>query len=327
MIITYEQLRSELKRVLLKYTFSEGKAELCAGIFAANSRDGVHSHGAHRFPTFVKYIRDGFILPDAEPEVMEKIGIVERLNGNLAPGMYTASLAMDKCIKIANEHGIGCVSVNNTNHWMRGGTYAWQAAEQNCISICSTNAIANMPPYGGATPTLGNNPLVIGVPGKSGHVVLDMAISQFSYGKLNEYKMKNGQLPVAGGYDKNGDLSTDPEEILDSQRTLPVGFWKGSGLSMMIDLLVSCLSNGKTVGQITASGAEYGVSQFFICFSPAFTNEQIVEEITGYARSAQPAEGFSAVKYPGEDTLKRRSKSLAEGIDVNDRIWEEIALL
>lgn len=327
MIVTYNQLRDELKRVLLKYNFGEGKADLCAGIFASNSRDGVHSHGLHRFPTFIKYIKEGFIDPGAEPEVIGQIGIVERWNGNLGPGMYTASLAMDRCIKIATEHGIGCVSVNNTNHWMRGGTYAWQAAEQNCISICSTNAIANMPPYGGETPTLGNNPLVIGVPGKSGHVVLDMAISQFSYGKLNEYKMKDARLPVPGGYDKNGKLSTDAREIIDSQRTLPVGFWKGSGLSMMMDLLVSCLSNGKTVRQVTDSGAEYGVSQFFICFSPLFMNERLVEEITDYARSSHPAEGFSSVKYPGEDTLKRRSKSMTEGIQVNEDIWKEVTRL
>ena len=81
---------------------------------------------------------------------------------------------MQRAIALAKENNIGCVTVKNTNHWMRGGTYGWQAADAECIGICITNAIATMPPWGGIKPRLGNNPLVIAVPRTEGHVVLDM---------------------------------------------------------------------------------------------------------------------------------------------------------
>lgn len=324
MLVTFQELKQTLRQVLVKHGFRESRADLCAEIFAANSRDGVHSHGLNRFPVFMDYLGQGVINRDAEPEVVRTHGVIEQWDGHLAPGMYTATLAMSRAVNISKESGMGCVAVRNTNHWMRGGTYGWQAAEKGCIAICGTNAIANMPPWGGTEPTIANNPLVIAVPRQSGHLVLDMAMSQFSYGKMNEYKLRNAPLPVPGGYNREGHLSTDPEEVMTSKRTLPVGFWKGSGLSLMMDVLVSCLSDGRTVKQITESGTEHGVSQFFLCLSPAHIDERIIDEIIGYAKSSAVAEGHSAVKYPGEQTLQQRKRSMESGIEVNDDIWRKV---
>ena len=148
---------------------------------------------------------------------------------------------------------------------MRGGTYAWQAADAGCIGICFSNTIANMPPWGGKEPRLGNNPLVIGVPRDEGHIVLDMAMSQFSYGKLQEYDLKKQLLPVPGGYDAEGNLANNPAAIMRSQRALPIGFWKGSGLSFVLDVLLTALSGGRSTAKITNSGKETGLSQFFLC--------------------------------------------------------------
>jgi 3-dehydro-L-gulonate 2-dehydrogenase len=327
MIVAFEELNDVMKIALVKSGFTNDKAELCARIFAVNSRDGVHSHGLNRFPTFIKYIQSGFINVNAEPIVTGRNGCIENWDGQLAPGMYTATKAMNRAIEISKFNGMGSVAVKNTNHWMRGGTYGWQAAENGCIAICCTNAIANMPPWGGKDPTLGNNPLVIAIPGPDGPLVLDMAMSQFSYGKLQEYEMVNRDLPVPGGYDKHGNLTIDPAEIIASKRTLPIGYWKGSGLSMMIDVLVSCLSNGKSVARITSDGSEYGVSQFFLCLSPAAIDKEIIREIIDYAKTSSPVDENSSVRYPGENTLKQRKKSEAEGVEVNDSIWHEVRSL
>src|SRR6201996_7905661 len=235
MLIAFDTLKAEFKRVLLAYGFSENKAGQCAQVFAENSRDGVHSHGLNRFPTFIQYVKEGLVVPAAEPTREAGFGSLEQWDGHLGPGMLNAKFCMNRAIELANENGIGCVAIRNTNHWMRGGTYGWQAAEAGLIGICFTNTIANMPPWGGIDPLLGNNPLIIGVPRKNGHVVLDMAISQYSIGKLNLYKFKGEQLPLPGGYDNSGKLSTDPAAILESQRVLPIGFWKGSGLSLVLD--------------------------------------------------------------------------------------------
>lgn len=324
MKVSFEELKAQFKRVLLKLNFDEERAALCARIFAENSRDGVYSHGLNRFPVFVQMVKDGLIDVHAEPEKTGQNGVTEQWDGHLAPGMYTATKAMQRAIALAKENGIGCVAVKNTNHWMRAGTYGWQAADAGCVGICATNTIANMPPWGGTEPRLGNNPMVIAVPRKEGHIVLDMAMSQFSYGKLQEYELKGKALPVDGGYDEKGQLSKDPAKIRETERSLPIGFWKGSGLSLMLDVLVASLSGGRTVGQITADENEAGVSQLFLCIDASGLDESISNGIIAYTKSSGVMEDGGEIRYPGESSLAKRHRNEKEGIPVNKEIWKQV---
>ncbi|MES2275095.1 MAG: 3-dehydro-L-gulonate 2-dehydrogenase [Bacteroidota bacterium] len=325
MLIPFHQLKAEFKRVLLKLNFTEAKAEACARIFAENSRDGVYTHGLNRFPVFVQYVQEGLIVPDAIPTLVDQMGAIERWDGNLGPGILNAEFCMERAITLAKENGIGCVAIRNTNHWMRGGTYAWQAAETGCISISFTNTIANLPPWGGIDPRLGNNPLVIAVPRNGGHVVLDMAITQYSFGKLYQYKAAGEQLPLPGGYDQAGKLTTDPGAIIESQRPIPVGFWKGSGLSLVLDLLATVLSKGNSTEKITQKAKESGVSQVFICIRPDGDEltAQLIEQIIDYTKTSR-TESSKQVQYPGEGTLKTRHRNMNEGIPVDEEIWQKV---
>ena len=326
MRVPFEILKAEFDRILLSLDFNSAKAAQCATIFAENSRDGVYTHGLERFPVFVQFVKDGLIKIDAKPTKENAFGALEQWNGNLGPGMVNAQACMNRAIELATTNGIGCVALKNTNHWMRGGTYGWQAADAGLIGICFTNTIANLPPWGGIDPRLGNNPLVIAVPRKGGHVVLDMAISQYSVGKLRQYQANNELLPLPGGYDAEGNLSTDAAIILESKRLLPIGFWKGSGLSLVLDLLASVLSGGKSTAGITQEEKETGVSQVFICIKPqdeAYA-EHIIEEIIGYTKTSRPEKEGSSISYPGENTLRTREKSLKEGVLVDKRIWKQV---
>src|SRR5690348_8448253 len=152
MVILFEELKDVLRSILIKHDFPSNTAEICSNIFASNTLDGVHSHGVNRFPVFIQYVQEGVIDVHANPAELNHEGAVEYWDGNLAPGMYTATLAMQRAITLARENKIGCVTVKNTNHWMRGGTYGWLAANEDCIGICATNTIANMPPWGSSEP-------------------------------------------------------------------------------------------------------------------------------------------------------------------------------
>jgi 3-dehydro-L-gulonate 2-dehydrogenase len=326
MRIPFNKMQSEFKRILLSLNFTEEKAELCSTIFAENSRDGVYTHGLNRFPVFVGFVKDGLVKPHEEPTREGGFGAIEQWNGNLGPGILNARACMNRAMELATENGIGCVALKNSNHWMRAGAYGWQAAEAGLIGICFTNTIANLPPWGGLDPRLGNNPLVIAIPRKGGHVVLDMAISQYSVGKLNQYKNNNEELPLPGGYDTQGHLSTDAAAILDSKRLLPVGFWKGSGLSLVLDLLATILSGGNSTARVTQSEKESGVSQVFICIKPNndAQTDSLIEEIIAYTKTSTPEHEGGSISYPGENTLRTREKSLKEGVLVDERIWEQV---
>ncbi|HEX7366859.1 MAG TPA: 3-dehydro-L-gulonate 2-dehydrogenase [Pelobium sp.] len=322
--IKYKDLLSEFKRILVKKGFTDENADACARIFADNSVDGVYSHGLNRFPVFVEYIDEGFIDVNASPTLVNSFGVIEQWDGNLGPGVLNAKFCMQRAIELAKTNGMGCVALKNTNHWMRGGAYGWQAAEANCIGVNFTNTIGIMPPWGSSVASIGNNPLIISVPHKNGHIVLDMAMAQFSYGKLQEYELKGAELPFYGGYDEEGKLTKDPTSIRESKRPLPTGMWKGSGLAIMLDLLASILSGGQTTAAISKSGKEKNISQVYICLDmDLYPNaENIADEILDYTK-----QGNDKVRYPGENTLKLRAENLLNGIPVDEFMWEKVKSL
>ena len=327
--VSFERMFKELARVLVKLGFSTERANRCALLFAETSRDGIYSHGLNRFPRFVKYIKKGYVDVHAEPELVESLGSLEKWDGHLGPGNLNAQFCMDRAIEIAKTNGLGCVAIKNTNHWMRAGAYGWQAAEANCIGICWTNTEPNMPAWGAKESMLGNNPLVLAVPRKAGHIVLDMAMSMFSYGKMNSYKLRGEELPFEGGFGPDGNLTKDPAVVEDTFLALPIGYWKGAGLSLLLDIIASVLSGGRTSKDVGALPEEYGVSQVFIAIdmsqeAQAAYTEKITNEIVEYLHNGATFTEENEILYPGERVLRIREENLKNGIPVEPLYWQQI---
>ena len=331
--ISFAELKAEFKRVLIKKGCDEATADLSAQLMTETSCDGVYSHGVNRFPRVVENIDKGYIDVKAKPTKTDGMGAFERWNGNLGLGNVNAKLSMDRAIALAREHGIGCVALANTNHWLRGGSYGWQAADAGCVGICWTNTQPNMPAWGARDRRIGNNPFIMAVPRKEGHVVVDIAMAQFSYGQMENKALRGELLPVPGGYDEQGNLSCDPKEIAKTWRVLPIGYWKGSALSIVLDLVATVLSGGRSVsgiGKMTSD--EYSLSQMFIAmdatriagedYLTAAVNE-VLDNLHGSTR-VDPAK---PVLYPGENSLAIRNSNLANGIPVDDGVWAKIQSL
>lgn len=330
MKIKYDEMINEFKRVLVKRGFEEKNALDAATVFAQNSLDGVYSHGINRFSRVVSYLDKGEIDPKVTATCELSLGAIERWNGHRGFGPLNAKQAMDRACELAKQFGIGIVALGNNNHWMRGGSYGWQAADQGCIGICWSNTMPNMPAWGGKDRKIGNNPLVMAVPKSDGdHIVVDCAVSQFSYGKIEECRLKGIQLPVPGGYDEDGNLTTDPTEIEKTWRVLPMGYWKGSGISILLDLMATVLTNGNSVAEIGTFEDEVGLSQIMIAIDPEKGNttlmtDQIVNELVEDIKSSIPINENSEVFYPGEIEIKTRRENLEKGIPVFEEIWQAI---
>lgn len=327
--IQFDLMKSEFTRILKVHKFSSEKAEKCAEVFALNSLEGVYSHGVNRFPKFIEYVMKGYVYPDSEPSLESRNYSLEQWNGNLGPGPLNAIFATEKAIEIASGSGIGLVAMKNTNHWMRGGTYGWMAARKGFAFIGWSNTEANMPAWGAKDFRLGNNPLVIAVPYEKEAVVLDFAMSQFSYGKLEVYLNEGKQLPFHGGFNISGDLTVSPAEILETRRVLPIGYWKGSGLSIMLDILASSLSGGYSTHEISKRGAESALSQIFIAISFESQNKgkgirKTINDIIDNIKESDPVDPETGIKYPGENVAKLREENKKLGIPVNKKLWDKI---
>ncbi len=331
--IPFEEVQETLAGALQKFGFSAERAQSCAQLFAETTRDGVYTHGVNRFPRFVAQIQNGSVDVSTEPALLAGFGALERWDGRRGPGNLNAQASMERAMELGRAHGLGCVSLGNTNHWMRGGSYGWQAAQAGMIGICWTNTMPNLPPWGGTEPCLGNNPLVIAVPRAGGDVVLDMAMSQFSYGALESYRKRGEPLPVDGGFDAQGKLTRNAEAIEQTQRPLPVGYWKGSGLSMVLDMMAAMMSLGRATHELSSDPLlEAGISQVFLAINPGALGDakrmaQIADEIVASVNGCRPSDEGKAVRYPGEQTLRVRAENTRLGLPVDDSVWAQIVAL
>jgi 3-dehydro-L-gulonate 2-dehydrogenase len=191
----------------------------------------------------------------------------------------------------------------------------------------------NMPVWGGTDCRIGNNPLAFCVPYGSSFVLFDSSMSQFSHETMETAQLEKKNLPVAGGYDERGNLTTDPIAIAKTHRTLPIGFWKGSGLSILMDVMASMLSDGKPVYEIGEQGdsPEDGcnVNQMFIAFKVTSKeiSDRIIETIIEDIKSSRLANGFSGILYPGEQEKLICEENKRLGIPVNKYIWNRVKIL
>ncbi len=329
--ISFDEMKATVKKAFILAGMPEDRAEICARIHTESSRDGVYSHGLNRVERFVDYIHKGWIDVHATPTLDSNLGALEIYNGHMAPGILNAIFAMNRATEIAEKNGVGLVSLNNTTHWMRGGAYGWLAAEKGYIGICWTNTESCMPAWGATSGGIGNNPFIMAVPRKEGHLVLDMAMSLYSYGKLQVTRLKNQKLPYPGGFDTNGVLTDDPGAIEESRRILPMGFWKGSGFAILLDVLASLLSGGLSTAAIDKfdKGSCGSCCQVFIAINPLKINTQelidkVLSETITQIKTSVPVTENSEIFYPGEQSFKTRHENLAIGIPVDDGVWAKV---
>lgn len=325
--IPFDDLKAEFTRVLLGAGLPQEKAEITGSLFAENTRDGVYSHGLNRFPGFVEGVKSGKVNPNVDPLLVSAYGALEQWDGNRGIGLLNAEFAMGRAVELAREHALGCVGLRNTNHWMRPGAFGLQAADAGCIGICWTNTTILMPPWGASEKRIGNNPMVVCVPRKEGHVLLDMAMSQYSNGKLEVLAHRGESLPLPGGYDQDGELTTNPSAIINSRRALPIGYWKGSGLALVLDLMASAIARGDSTHEIGARPHETAVSQVYIAIDTSHLGGDVDDKVNCIVADFLDVPALDEtrkVQYPGEGMLNTRRESMKKGIPVDSDIWSKL---
>ena len=328
--IPFEEILTTLRRALEKAGFDGERAARLADVFARNSLEGVYSHGVNRFPRFLKNVREGTVDRDARPERVAGLGGMEVWDGHFGAGPLIAEDAMARAIELSRAHGIACVAVRHGNHWMRAGRYGWQAARAGVAGILFTNTTANMPAWGAVDAHLGNNPIVLAIPREKGPVVVDMAMSQFAYGKLEVAALSGEELPIDGGFDEAGNLTRDPQAILRRGRMLPTVYWKGSAMSVALDLMAGALWMGRTVSAISADPSdERGLSQVFIAVNfrgllPGDEVDALLDAAIADIQSSTPAPGGAPVRYPGQNMERTIERNRAQGVPINEETWRKI---
>ena len=328
--VQYEEAVRQMTRGLERY-LNPQDAKRFAEIFAGNSLDGVYSHGMNRYPRYLADMESG--LCDAKVTQAERVsglGGLEVWDAHFGVGPLIAQQMAERAIELAKTHGIACVALRNNSHWLRAGRYGLMMADAGMMGLCMTNTCMNLVAYGAKEPSTGNNPITIAIPRRAGSLVMDMAVSQYAFGKLEIMAQEGGMLDTPCGYDTDGNLTCDPKKIVESGLMTPMALWKGSALSIMIDLMVSMLSLGRTSLEIgTPADGEKGMSQMFVCMNPAAVidmdkAEAQMEKTIAFLNGLEPKDGVHGVHAPGENLERTRARNRERGIPVTEDTWQKI---
>ena len=328
--VQYEEAVKRMARGLERFLNAQD-AKRFAEIFAGNSLDGVYSHGMNRYPRYLSDMESG--LCDAKVTQAERVsglGGLEVWDAHFGVGPLIAQQMAERAIELARTHGIACVALRNNSHWLRAGRYGLMMADAGMMGLCMTNTCMNLVAYGAKEPSTGNNPITIAIPRRAGSLVMDMAVSQYAFGKLEIMAQEGGMLDTPCGYDTDGNLTCDPKKIVESGLMMPMARWKGSALSIMIDLMVSMLSLGRTSLAIgTPADGEKGMSQMFVCMNPAAVidmdkAEAQMEKTIAFLNALEPKDGVHGVHAPGENLEKTRARNRECGIPVTEDTWQKI---
>lgn len=288
---------------------------------------GLSSHGAVRLlPIHVRRLQSGATRPRPDLKVVAGRGQVKLLDADAGLGQVAGHRAMDMAVSMARASGIGLVGVRNSSHFGFGAFFVQQAVGHGMIGIALTNASPNMPPAGGARPFLGTNPMAIGVPCKEElPVVLDMSTSVVARGRIVMAQLAGEEIPVGWALDSDGLPTQDASAALEGS-VLPVGGYKGSGLSLMVDVLCGVLTGAAFGPHVTdfydQSGRAQNLGHMFAAvdvesFMPVPTFTRLMDQMVREVRAQPLQPGVERIFLPGEIEQLCLQKSRQEGIPIS----------
>lgn len=319
-----DEVRRFVTDLIAAHGVSRDDASIVAECLVRADLRGVDTHGIMRLPGYLDRLRRGLINPRPRLEFVMRSPVAAHLDGDDGFGFVVATRAMAKAIEIAKDYGIGVVSAKRSTHFGMAASYLLQAIDAGYIAFVFTNASRAMPPWGGREALLGTSPFAVGAPGgEAGPFVLDMAPSVAARGKIRKALRLGQPIPEDYALDAQGRRTTDPAEALKGV-VLPMGGPKGSGLSMLMDILGGVISGSAYAGDVGNQYKDYdrpqNVGHFFLAMKPDLflgSGEEYrnrMDVLLTRVRSAPRAEGFDEILVPGEPEARHEAVRTRTGI-------------
>ena len=328
--VPVDKLRELVTKIFIKNGLTAEDAAIMADNLVDANERGMHSHGVLRVENYIKRMQQGGTDGQAEVKVLHETPISATLDGGNGLGAVVSTKAMRMCREKAEQFGIACVTIRNSNHYGTSAYYCEKMAGDDMIAFSCSNVEPLMGPPGATKVAIGNNPFAMVAPAnKQKFVSTDMATSQVAWGKVLDYRLKDLTLPGPFGVDANGNATTNPHE---ARFLAPMGLHKGYGVAVMLEILCSVLSGGDFGNNINSM---YGnidkpnkLSHFFMCMKvSAFRDleefKADMDQFIEYLQSIPTGDGGHII-VPGEleENNKRRAKE--NGIELTEGLVKEL---
>jgi LDH2 family malate/lactate/ureidoglycolate dehydrogenase len=343
-----DQLREFATRIFAHCGVPESDANLAADVLTTADLWGIDTHGVARLKNYYEMLIFGHANPRPEIKLIRESPSTANLDGDRGLGLVIGPKVNEIAMSKAEDIGSAWVSVCNSTHFGIAGYYPYMALPRDLIGWAMTNTTPQVAPLWGRERMLGTNPIAIAFPGyREPPIVIDMATSSISYGKVENAIRMGESLPAGCITDREGAIAVRPEEMINGGAILPLGGdrerggHKGYCLSVMVDLLSGVLS-GANWGpfvppfpyNLEAPGRKVGkgIGHFFGAFridgflDPLEFKCRIDEWIRVF-RTATPAKDTNGPLIPGDPERKMQALQLEHGVELLPSVIEELRRL
>jgi delta1-piperideine-2-carboxylate reductase len=323
--LTLDEIYALARTALLRAGSSEEMAGAVADTVMRAERDGSLSHGLFRIPGYVASLNSGKVNANADPKVESVTPVMIRCDADNGYAPLAHARCLGAVAEAAGQYGVAMLSIVRSHHFAALWPETEALAEQGLAAFTCVNYMPMVAPYGAREKLYGSNPVSFAWPRPGGTpVVFDMATAAMAMGDVQIAVRDNHDVPLGTGLNKAGEMTTNPKEILEGM-LLPFGGYKGSHISMMVELLAGPLV-GETVSFETAKtdnndGGPPAGGQFILALSPDITSGS--DDWAGAANAFfDQLKSFDDVRLPGERRHKNRLNTGPRS--VNNELVEKI---
>ena len=328
-------LRAFLVDALRACGLPEADAATVAGAMLEADLTGSDAHGVFRLAGYVRQLKRGAMNPRPSIRVLERAGATALVDGDHGMGHVVMTHAAKLAVELARASGVGWVGARRSNHAGAGAVYAAIPLAHGMVGIYgAASSVNHMAPWGGTEPLLGTNPIAVAIPaGAEAPVILDIATSLASNGAIRTHELERRPMPEGWVQNRaDGSPITDPRRIKEGTY-LPMGGYKGSGLSIVIGLLAGPL-NGAAFGRDVRDfalppGGELNVGQFVIALdvarfiAPDLFRAAVDRHIRELA-SSRRLPGSDEIRVPGQGRVARRKEREQNGVPLNATLVAQV---
>lgn len=326
--IGHDALTAFVQAVFVKAGLSDDTALIVAQDLVWANLRGADSHGVLRIPLYLKSLDKGFMKSDAQITKVFENGPVTVMDADRAVGPIGMTAAMQCSIEKARSHTIGWTWLKNSSHSGAVGYFARMAIDENMGCFIINAGLPLVAAHGTLGQSLGTNPIVFGCPGRDDTpLIFDMATSAIALGKILGARATGDALPENTVLDKDGQPTTNADAV---STILTMAGHKGSGLSLMIEVFTSLMSDMPLIteerreeqksGAMTQNALLVAVNIADLMDIGRFAAH--VEALVANIKNQPLQDGFTEVLMPGERSSRIYAQRHESGIPLPRKTWD-----
>jgi LDH2 family malate/lactate/ureidoglycolate dehydrogenase len=328
------ELAAFAARAFVAVGLPHADAQTVADLMVEADLRGSDTHGVIRLPLYVRRLRAGGINRTPNIRLISDRASVALIDGDNGMGHLVMRRAAELAIDKAKATGIGWVGVRMSNHAGPAALYVTMPLRHDMVGLYfAVGSNNHLPPWGGSESLLGTNPMAVAVPAlEEPPIVLDMAPTVAAYGKVRLKAQRGEAMPVGWMIDREGKPLTDPKRA-DEGYLLPIGDYKGYGLSLIIALLAGALNRAavgrevidfvKETGKATNTGQAI-MALSIEAFMPPAEFKKMVDAFIRDIRHSQRLPGVERIWLPGEQSHAKSLDRRVHGIPMPKALRESL---